>query len=109
MASISEFLDSLLDESVDFARDELKGLIKEAKSDNRTFIKHIGELTEEFIQMRALGQINNDEFEELMKNLLDLNKMQLRKLSVQAKARAERIVNGLRELVLDKLFSVLPI
>ncbi|MFQ5603321.1 MAG: hypothetical protein ACE5HS_08650 [bacterium] len=107
MASISEFLDSLLDESADFARDELKTLIKEAKSDNRTFIKHIGELTEEFIQMRALGQLNNDEFEELMNDLLDLSKMQLRKLSVQAKVRTERIANGIRDLVLNRLLALI--
>lgn len=107
MASISEFLNSLVDESVDFARDELKALIRDAKSDNRTFIRHIGELTEEFIQLRALGEINNDEFKELMEDLLDLNKMQFHKLSVQAKTRAQRIVDGITDLVLNKLLSLI--
>ena len=107
MASISEFLDSLLGESVDFARDELKALINEAKSDNRTFIRYIGELTEEFVQLRALGQLNNDEFKELMEDLLDLNKMQFHKLSVQARTRAQSITDGIRDLVLNKLLSLI--
>jgi vacuolar-type H+-ATPase subunit H len=107
MTGTSEFLDTLLDESVDFARDELKELIKEAKNDNRVFIKHIGELTEEFIKLRALGQLTNDEFKELMEDVIDLKKMQFHKLSVQAKARAERISNGIRDLVLNSLMSLI--
>lgn len=107
MASISEFLDTLLDESIDFARDELKDLVKEAKGDNRVFIKHLGDLTEEFIKLRALGQLTNDEFKELMEDVVDLNKMQYRKLSVQAKARAERISNGIRDLILDSLLALI--
>ena len=95
MTSISEFLESLLGESKEFAKDELKKLIKESKEDNRIFIRHIGELTEEFIKLRALNRINDDEFKDLMKDVLNLNKIQYHKLSVQAKTRAKRIVNGL--------------
>jgi len=107
MAGMSEFLDTLLDGSVDFARDELKNLINEAKGDNRVFIKHIGELTEEFIKLRALGQLTNDELRELMEDVIDLNKMQFHKLSVQAKVRAERISNGIKSLVVDSLLSLI--
>ena len=107
MAGMSEFLDTLLDGSVDFARDELKKLINEAKGDNRVFIKHIGELTEEFIKLRALGQLTNDELRELMEDVIDLNKMQFHKLSVQAKVRAERISNGIKSLVVDSLLSLI--
>lgn len=107
MSSISEFLEALIDEGKEFAKDELKELIKEAKSDGRTFIRHMGELTEEFIKLRALNQITNSEFEEFMKDVVDLNKMQYHKLSVQAKTRAEKIANGLVELVLDKLLAII--
>lgn len=107
MTSISEFLDALLDETADFAKDELKELVKEAKGDNRVFIKHIGDLTEEFIKLRALGQLTNDEFKELMEDVVDLNKMQFHKLSVQAKVRAERISNGIRDLVLNSLLALI--
>lgn len=107
MSDIEDFLDVLVYDSVDFAKDELVHLVKEAKSDGKVFIKHIGELTEEFVKMRALGQINNDEFKELMEDLLDLNKMQYLKLSASAKVRAERIINGISEMVIKGLLAVI--
>ena len=107
MSDIGDFLDVLVDDAVDFAKDELENLVKEAKSDSKVFIKHLGELTEEFVKMRALGQINNDEFKELMDDLLDLNKMQYHKLAASSKVRAERIVNGLSNMVIDGLLAVI--
>ena len=107
MATISEFLETLLDESKDFARDELKAVIRDAKSDNRLFIKHMGELTEEFIELRALNKISNAEFRDLMKDVVDLNKLQYHKLSVEAKTRAEKISNSLSDLVTNKLLALI--
>jgi hypothetical protein len=107
MAGISEFIDTLVKDSTTFAREELKALVKDAKEDNRLFIKHMGELTEEFIKLRALNQIDNSEFEELMKDVVNLNKMQFQKLSVAAKARAQRIADGLTDLVLNSLLKLI--
>jgi ElaB/YqjD/DUF883 family membrane-anchored ribosome-binding protein len=106
-SNINEYLETLLKDSSKFAGDELKNLISEAKDDNRLFIKHIGEMTEDFIKMRALGKITNDELKELMSDLLDLNKMQFYKLSNDAQVRAQKIVNGISELVLNKLLSLI--
>ena len=107
MATISEFLDALLDEGKDFARGELKAVIRDAKSDNRLFIKHMGELTEEFIELRALNKISNLEFKNLMKDVVYLNKLQYHKLSVEAKTRAEKISNSLSDLVTNKLLALI--
>ena len=107
MTEIKSFLDILVDDVANFAKNELVELVDEAKSDSKAFIKNIGELTEEYVKMRALGEINNDEFKELMEDLLDLNKMEYHKLSASAKVRAERIVNGTFELVVKALISVI--
>lgn len=107
MSGIGEFLDSLLDETSEFARDELKELVKEAKEDDRLFIRHMGELTEEFVKLRALGRLTNEEFEELMEDIVDLDKMQFHKLSVHAKVRAERIASGIRDMVLNSLMGLI--
>ena len=107
MASISEFIEALVKEGEEFAKDDLKDLIKEAKGDNRIFIRHMGELAEEFIMLRALNKITNSEFEELMHDIVDLNRMQYRKLSVQAKKRAEKIANGLTDLIINKLIRII--
>jgi len=107
MAGTSEFIDALLKDSKSFAKEELKTLIRQAKADDRIFIRHIGELSEEFIQLRALNQITNSEFEELMRNLLDLKSLQYEKLSISAKARAQRLVNGLSEIILNNLLKII--
>ena len=107
MATIGDFLDSLLGEGNDFASEELNDLIDKAKRDSQIFIRHMGELAEEFIKLRALNKINNDEFKELMLDIVDMEKMQVRLLSVQAKARAQDIVRGFKELIIDKLMTFL--
>ena len=38
MSDIRNFLDMLVGDVVDFAKDELEGLVKEAKSDSKVFI-----------------------------------------------------------------------
>ncbi len=107
MASISEFIEALLDEGKAFSKDELKALISEAKADNRLFIRHMGELTEEFIKLRALKKITSSEFKELMRDVVNLNKMQYLKLSVEAKLRAEKTAKGLSNLVIDELITLI--
>jgi len=106
-SNINEHLDTLLDDTTKFAGSELKEFISDAKDDNQLFIKHIGELTEEFIKMRASGELTNDEFKELMEDLLDLGKIQKHKLSSDAKVRAQKIINGISDLVLNKLLSLI--
>lgn len=107
MAGISDFIDTLVKDGKQFAKEQLRQLVKEAKDDERTFIRHMGELTEEFIKLRALNQISNAEFKELMTDVVDLQKMQFTKLSVSAQARAQRIADGLRSLVLDSLLKLI--
>lgn len=107
MSDIGESLRSLLNDASEFSLNELEQLIHEAKSDSCIFIRHIGELTQEFISMRAKGEIDNDEFKELMEDLIDLDKMQFHKLSVDTKARAEKVIRGVAQLVLNKLLPLI--
>jgi len=107
MSDINEFLETLLKDTSEFAAGELKTLIENAKSDSNVFIRQIGDLTEEFIKMRAQGEINNDEFKELMEDLVDLGKMEKYKLKSDAKVKAEKIANGIADLVLKKLIILI--
>jgi len=107
MPDIQNALNALVNDAANFAKDQLISFVKEAKSDNDAFIKNIGELTEEFVQMRADGEVNNDEFKELMEDLLDLNKMQGHKLNASAKVQAEKIINGISEIAVKGLLAVI--
>lgn len=107
MVDISDYLDTLLHDEVEFAKDELKALLKEAKDDGRVFIRRMGELTEECIKLRALNKITNDEFEELVQDAVDLKNMHLYKMSVAAQARAQRISEELADLLLNSLLKLI--
>ncbi|MES2885314.1 MAG: hypothetical protein V4709_10945 [Pseudomonadota bacterium] len=106
-SNVSEYLETLLGDTQKFAGTELKAFIIEAKSDNRLFIRDIGDWTEELLKQRALGKIDDDEFRELMEDTLDLTKLQFHKLSSDAKVRAQRIVNGIADLVLKRLLALI--
>ena len=106
MPEIGESLRSLLNDTSEFAGDELEELINKAKLDSSLFIRHIGEFTEEFLRMRAQEEIDNDEFKELMEDLIDLDKIQFHKLSVDGKVRVETIARGVANLVLNKLLPL---
>lgn len=106
-SKIQSYFNSLLHDVKDFAVGEVEEYIGEAKSDSEDFIKQIGVMSEDFIKMRAKGEITTDEFKELTGDLLDLNKMQYHKLSSAAKVRAQKIVNGLNDLLLNKLVSII--
>ena len=107
MPDLNELLNGLIKDSASFAKEELVNFISEAKNDNVDFVKRVGELTEKNIKRLAEGKITPDEFKELMEDLLDLNKMQFHKLSSDAKVRAQKIVNGISDLVLNKLISLI--
>jgi hypothetical protein len=106
-SNLNELLNDLLKDTTGFAKDELIGYINDAKNDTSDFVKRIGKLAEKNIQRLALGKITADEFKELMEDLLDLNKMELNKLSSDAKVKAQKTISGISNLALNKLLSII--
>ena len=106
MAGIKELLDELLDDSEKQIKDQIIDLVNKSKSDAEAIIREMGELTEKYIEQRANDDISDSEFKELMDEVLDLDDMQYNKLSAQAKVAADKIRDGLRDLVLNKLIAL---
>lgn len=106
-ADLKDSLNQILGDTADFAKEELIDFVTQAKDDNIDFVKRIGELTEKNIRRLAEGKLKSDEFKELMEDMLDLKNMQLHKLSSDAKVRTQKIVNGISDLVINKLFSLI--
>jgi hypothetical protein len=104
---MNEVLQSLLKDTTTFAGTELQTFIAEAKNDMNPFIKRIGALTESNLLLRAQRKITDDELKELMEDILDLNKMEYHHLSSDAKVRAQRIVNGVSDLVVKHLSTLI--
>jgi len=107
MGSWEAFIDNLKDEAGKLSKDELKGLVKGAKSDSEDFIKRQGRKIERYLNQLAGGKITKDQFESYITDIRDLTTMEALKLSVEAKARAQRLIIGLCNLLIEGLLGLL--
>ncbi len=81
--------------------------LKQAKDDKVEFIKSIGRDLERYVKELALGEISKQEFEDLVKDLASLEKIECRRLSAKAKIRAEEIAQGITGIVVDNLCKMI--
>lgn len=107
MPKIDDYLSKIMSGAAGYAKDGLKDLIKQAKDDKVEFIKSIGRDLERYVKELASGEISKQEFEDLVKDLASLEKIECRKLSAKAKIRAEEIAQGITEMVVDNLFKLI--
>jgi hypothetical protein len=102
------FLDELKDEAGSLAKEELKGLVTSALGDSDDFVRKQAIKTERYLNQLATGEITKKQFEGYMKDIEDLTRMQALKLVVEVKARAQRLADGIQNLILDKMLKLLP-
>ena len=100
-------LKSLLNESVEVISGEAVSLFNEMKADGSEFAMRLADRTQNFILMLAEERITKDEFEELMKDQLELAQMQAGKLQSDAKVSAQKIIEGVKDLTLNKILSLI--
>lgn len=101
------FIDNLRDTAGLFAKDELKRLVANAKADANAFIRKQGVKMERYLNQLAAGEISKEEFEGNMEDLRTLTEMQSLKMKVAAKASAQRLCEGIEEVVLNGLMTLL--
>lgn len=101
------FIDNLKDGAGVLAKDELKNLVNTAKTDSDAFIKSQGQQLELYLSQLAAGQITKDQFEEYILDMKDLTEMEALKMSVAAKASAQRLVDGITNLVINGLLTLI--
>ena len=102
-----DFIDNLRDEAGKLAKDELKDLIKTAKDESEDFIKEQGQKLEIYLTQLASGQITKNQFEGYVLDIKELTEMKALQMSVAAKASAQRMVNGITDLIIDGLLMLI--
>lgn len=100
------FIDNLKDDVGKLAKDELKVLVKATKNNSEGFIKKQGEKLERYLDQLATGEITKDQFKEYVEDIRDLTEIQKLKMSVAAKASAQRLADGITSLIIDGLLSL---
>jgi hypothetical protein len=102
-----DFINNLTDELGILAKEELIALVKDTKEDQESFIRRQGEKLELYLSQLATGKITKEQFEGYILDIVDLTRLQARKMRVRAKARAQRLAKNIKKLVIDGLIKVI--
>jgi hypothetical protein len=107
MSKFTDFIDGLKDGSGKLAKDELKNLIATAKQNESDFVRLQATNIERWVVMLADQDLTPDGFKKLVRNIEVLKELDNIKLKVQAKAAAQRLADGIQDLVINGLFALI--
>jgi len=107
MSKFSDFIDGLKDESGRLAKTELKTLIVSAKQEESDFVRLQATNLERWMVMLADGDLTAKGFKKLVKKMEVLTELEQIRLSVKAKAAAQRLADGIQTYVIKQLFALL--
>ncbi len=106
MSKFTDFIDALKDDAGLLAKKELKDLIAGAKKDESDFVRLQAQNLERWVVMLAEGDLTPAGFKKLVKKMEVLAELESIKLSVKAKASAQRLQMEISRLVVDQLFEL---
>jgi hypothetical protein len=107
MSKFTDFIDDLKDQGSQLAKGELKTLVAEAKRDESDFVRLQAENLERWVVMLAEGDLTPQGFKLLVKKMEVLAQLESIKLKVKAKASAQRLRQGIIDLVVNGLFKLI--
>jgi hypothetical protein len=107
MSIWENFIDNIADPAGKLAKTELKGLIRDYRKDASGFLRRQGRKMQRYITQLARGEITPAEFRQYMEDIRDLTEMEKVRMSVAGKARAQRLVEGITELVINGLVKAI--
>ncbi|MCH7724779.1 MAG: hypothetical protein IIA49_11225 [Bacteroidetes bacterium] len=105
MSSIDEVLKSLGDEVLDSVKTEFINLLSQAKDEQIDFVNETAEKIEKWLIMRVNGEFDDDELEALLNARKRVVRQNLNTLEIQSRARVEKIVFGIIDIVTNKLLN----
>ena len=107
MSKFTDFIDGVADESGRLAKDELKTLVADAKQEQSDFVRLQAENLERWTVMLADGDLTPKGYAKLVKKMEILTQLDVIKLSVQAKASAQRFASGIKSFIIDGLLKLI--
>ncbi|WP_455210146.1 hypothetical protein [Kaarinaea lacus] len=107
MSKFTDFIDGIKDDSGKLAKNELKKLISGAKKDESDFVRLQAENIERWTVMLAEGDLTVKGYKILVKKMEVLTQLETIKLKASAKASAQRLANGIQDMVVKGLFALI--
>jgi len=105
MSSIDEVLESLGDEVLDSVKTEFIDLLSQAKDEQIDFVNETAGKIERWLIMRVNGDFDDDELEALLNARKRVVRQNLNTIEIQSRARVEKIVFGIIDIVTNKLLD----
>lgn len=107
MSKFTDFIDGIVDEGKILAKAELKKLVADAKKDQSDFVRLQAENLERWTVMLAEGDLTPKGYKNLVKKMEVLTQLENIKLKVSAKVSAQKFADGIKTLVVDRLFALI--
>lgn len=107
MSKFTDFIDGLKDTGGRLAKAELKALIASAKKEESDFVRLQAANLERWVGMLADGDLTRAGFKKLVKKMEVLTELERIRLTVKAKAAAQRLADGIRTHVVNQLFALI--
>ena len=105
MSTLEELLKETGDEGLDLVKTTFKELLINAKNDSHEVIKETGEKIEKWLELRANGELDDDELEALLNTRKRTVRQFLLMKEISARASLEKISVGLIDLVTNKFIG----
>jgi len=107
MSRFTDFVDSLKDPAGVLVKDELKKLVRDGKADLSDFVRRQAGQLETLTVMLAQGELTPEGYRKLVRRMEVLGELEALKLTVAAKASAQRLAAGIEEIVVGALFRLI--
>ncbi len=107
MSAIEEFLDTVGKGASDLAKDEILNFFYWSADEGNEFTKKQKSKLNRYILKLATGEITVKQFRSNIDDIKTLTEMQILKMRIAEKTAAQRIVDGIQNLIIDNLLKFL--
>ena len=107
MSKFTEFIDSIQDVAGTLSKTELKELIKTAKRDESDFVRCQAQNLERWTVMLVDGDLTVKGYKSLIRRMEVLTELNNIRLKVKAKASAQRLAQGIQDVVIGQVFDLI--
>jgi hypothetical protein len=107
MSSLKEVLEGITTEGFELVRTQFMGLLSQAKDDSQQIARETGRKMERWLVLLAAGDLEEDEFMQLVEAHKRTVRQCLNTMEIEAKVRVEKITIGLIDIAVNKILPVL--
>jgi hypothetical protein len=103
MAAIDDVFDGIKDDSVKAAKEQLKSLLQQAKTDSRVFAQENAVLLEKWLAQLRQGELSQEDFNELIDEQRAEAEQWVNTQAIGGQARARDLTLNVLDIAVQKI------